>query len=79
MLPVEQNVDSSKRTPYTAFKKTKLVPLKVWQAGKFIDSTDYDEVLWIERGEDWYALSSLSSKRVLVVQRDEWLRAEEVV
>lgn len=62
--------------PHTEFGKTKLVPVKVWHNGKEIESTSWDDVLWIERGEDWYALSSpeLKSKKVRIVERDVWLR-----
>lgn len=33
------------------------------------DETEYDEVLWVERHEDYYALSSsqLKNKRVVIV------------
>lgn len=41
------------------------------------DEIVYDEVLWVERPEDFYALSSqqLKNKRVVIVTRDDWMRA----
>ena len=68
----------SYKSPYTAFGETRNVPLKVWYQGKIDPNlTEWDEVIWVERGEDWYALSnsSLNDKRVRIVERDEWLRA----
>lgn len=39
--------------------------------------TTWDEELWVERAEDWYALQSpqLRNKKVRVVTREEWLKA----
>lgn len=36
-----------------------------------------EHILWVERGEDLYALLSLKlrGKRVAAVQREDWLRA----
>jgi hypothetical protein len=63
--------------PYTSFGKTKNIPVKVWYNGKIDPTlTEWDETLWIERGEDWYALSSsgLRDKRVRIIERDLWVR-----
>ena len=40
---------------------------------------DHEEVLWVEREEDYYALLSpqLRGKRVAIVTRSAWLRASE--
>ena len=61
---------------YTAFGKTKQVEAKFHNMEP---SHEYDAVLWVERGEDYYALMSpqLKDKRVAIVTRDNWLAAEE--
>lgn len=67
--------------PFTAFGKTKLVPLNVYLNSRKLDIVlHWDCHLWIERDEDWYALLSegLKYKRVLVVKREDWLNAEEI-
>ena len=62
---------------YNAFGKTRKVratphnmtPIEV-----------HEEVLWVERGEDMYALSSpqLKGKKVAIVKREDWLRAKDI-
>lgn len=66
-----------KEINYTAFGKTKRV---VAQLHHMEMDEEPEEVLWVERAEDWYALMShqLRSKRVAVVRREDWLRAEDV-
>jgi hypothetical protein len=63
-------------TEYTIFGRTAKVPLVVYLQNKKIDSDCWDETLWIERGEDWYALmsSKLKNKKVRVIERDIWIR-----
>lgn len=68
--------------PYTIFNQTKNIPVKVWYNGKIDPSlTEWDEELWVERGEDWYALSSssLKNKRVRIIERDIWLKYSKVI
>lgn len=63
--------------PYTIFNETKSIPVKVWYKDKIDPNlTEWDETLWVERGEDWYALmsSSLRDKRVRIVERDIWIK-----
>jgi len=63
--------------PYTIFGETRLLPVKIWFCDKIDPSlTEWDETLWVERGEDWYALSSssLKNKRVRIIERDIWLK-----
>ncbi len=64
------------KAEYTIFGETKLIPLVVRYKGEEIQSKEWDETLWIERGEDWYALSSpqLRDKRVRIVERSVWLK-----
>jgi hypothetical protein len=64
------------KAEYTIFGETKLIPLVVRHKGEEIQSKEWDETLWIERGEDWYALSSpqLRDKRVRIVERSVWLK-----
>lgn len=65
-------------TPYTAFGKTKLVPLRVYVGGKPSSQTWFQNSLWIERSEDWYALANKSMQvPTLVVERSDWLNAKE--
>jgi hypothetical protein len=69
---------SNESKPYTIFNKTKNVPVRVWYNGKIDPTiTEWDTDLWIERGEDWYALmsSGLRDKRVRIIERDIWLRS----
>jgi hypothetical protein len=63
--------------PYTIFNETKNIPVKVWYNDKIQpDLIEWDEELWVERPEDWYALSSpqLRNKRVRIVERSVWIR-----
>ena len=62
--------------PYTIFNQTKNIPVKVWANNKIQpDLTEWDEELWVERPEDWYALSSpkYRNKRVRIVERSVWI------
>ena len=63
---------------YTAFGKTKRVLANKHNMKD--DETEYDEVLWVERPEDYYALMStqLKNKRVVIVKRDDWITAKVV-
>lgn len=67
-----------KTAKYTMFGKTKQVPIKVWQNNKQIESDTWDADLWVERGEDWYALMSkeLVNKKVRIIERSVWLRCK---
>ena len=61
---------------YTAFGKTR------WVEATFHNmepGQDYDDVLWVERGEDMYALLSpqLRDMRMAIVNRRDWLTAAE--
>lgn len=66
--------------PYTIFGKTRLLPVKVWQNGETIESDTWDIDLWVERGEDWYSLSSpaYKHKKVRIITREDWLRAKDL-
>ncbi len=66
------------KAPYTIFGKTRMVEVKVWQNNKEIQSDTWDEDLWVERGEDWYALmsSGLVNKKVRVIEREIWLKSK---
>lgn len=61
------------------FGQTRQVKARMFLNNKEIEATGkYDEVLWVERSEDWYALQSpqLRQKLVAVVTRDDWLNAD---
>ena len=69
------------RAPYTIFGETRSLPVKVWFCDKIQpELTEWDTDLWIERGEDWYALASstLRNKRVRIIERDIWLKSPQV-
>ena len=62
---------------YTAFGKTRLVKAEPYN----MEPTElHEEVLWVERGEEMYALGSpqLKGKRVAIVHRKDWLEAEDI-
>ena len=42
------------------------------------EDQEHETTLWVERGEDYYALLSpqLRDKKVAIVTRDAWLKAE---
>lgn len=65
------------KAPYTQFGQTRNVPVVVYQHGKQIESERWDETLWMECAEDWYALmsSALKGKRVRVIEAAAWRRA----
>ena len=67
--------------PHTEFGKTRMVPVKVHLNGEEIESDTWDEVLWIERSEDWYALQNrdFKNKKVRIVEREVWLRCPLVM
>ncbi len=69
------------KAPYTAFGQTRLVEVEVYtnDDGK-IESTEWDDELWVERGEDWYAMMSpqLRNKRVRIIRRENWLRGKVI-
>ena len=69
------------KVKYTKFGKTKLTEAKVFLNSKEIKSETWDVDYWIEREEDWYGLmcQELYYKRVLVVERSNWLRGIDVV
>lgn len=58
---------------YTAFGQTKNVRAELHN---MTPDQDPEEYLWIERGEDYYALMSpqLKNKRVAIIHRNEWLK-----
>jgi hypothetical protein len=72
----------TKKVKFTAFGKTKLVPHRTFTNNKedVPPKETWDDELWIERGEDWYGLMYYARKKkvVLVVEREDWIRAKEV-
>lgn len=74
---MEENI----KAPYTIFGKTKNVPLKVFKNGNLVNGcTEWDEDYWVETEECWYGLgsASLKDKLVRVIERNSWLRSEEI-
>ena len=61
----------------TFFGKTKTVRA---EAHNMLETETPDKILWVERGEDMYALMSpgYANKKVAIVRREDWLRAKEV-
>jgi hypothetical protein len=68
------------KTIYTMFNKTKELELEIYRDGSCINATDYEDTLWIERPEDWYAFMSdkYKGKNIRVIRRDKWVRAKEI-
>lgn len=70
--------EPKKQITYSIFGETKIV----WATlhNMTVDE-EPEEVLWVERPEDWYALSSpqLRDKKVAVVSRDEWLMTSNTI
>ena len=72
---------TERKAPFTIFGETRMVPVVVYLNNKQLKEVfEWDEDLWVERPEDWYALmsESLKYKRVRVVDRNEWLRGKQV-
>ena len=72
---VHGNTEMTKRIEYTAFGKTRVVPVELHN---MTEDQEHETTLWVERGEDYYALLSpqLRDKKVAIVTRDAWLKAE---
>lgn len=66
------------RVEFTMFGKTRKVPHRTFTNGKEDNppKPKWDDTLWIERGEDWYALNSYGKKTILVVNRQDFIDAE---
>jgi len=61
---------------YTIFGKTRMVPVHVILNGAEIQSDKWDEELWVERGEDEYAMRN--DRLYRVIYREEWIRAKDI-
>ena len=45
------------KAPYTIFSQTRMLPVVVYLNGKQLKEVfEWDEELWVERSEDWYAI-----------------------
>ena len=67
------------KAPCTRFGQTKMVDVNVYLNSKQLKEVfEWDEELWVERPEDWYALMSegLKYKRVRVIESNEWLKGK---
>ena len=62
---------------FTAFQKTKVVRAECWN---MLSSEKPDDVLFVERGEDMYALDNemYRDRKVAIVHRNDWLKAREI-
>lgn len=69
------------RVPVMMFNQTRLVPHVTYTNCKRDEPARpyWHEVLWCERGEDWYGLEFYAGKKqtVLVVTREDWLQSKE--
>lgn len=74
-------MSDSPRAPFTMFGQTLLLPVVTYTAQRrdHLPKPKWHDTLWIERGEDWYALGSLEwrGKTIRVVHRADWLSARE--
>lgn len=69
------------KAPCTRFGQTRVVDVNVYLNSKQLKEVfEWDEELWVERPEDWYALMSegLKYKRVRVIERNKWMEGEVV-
>lgn len=68
------------KAPYHKFKETRLVEVRVMVDGHYTEDTEWDDTLWVERGEDYYAMMSpqLKGKRVRIIDRELFLRSEKI-
>lgn len=69
------------KTIYTTLGKTKELELLIYRDGSPVpNATEYEETLWIEKPEDWYAFMNdkYKGKNVRVIRRDKWVRAKEI-
>ncbi len=69
------------KIPFTKFNETKNLIVNIYYQNKRIDSTVWDQELYIERDEDWYALMSpqLKDIKVRVITKKEWDYCYETV
>ena len=74
-VTVHGSMEMTKRIEYTALGKTRVVPVELHN---MTEDQEHETTLWVERGEDYYALLSpqLRDKKVAIVTRDAWLKAE---
>ena len=67
------------KAPHTEFGETRILPVVVYLNNRQLKEVfEWEEELWVERPEDWYALMSegLKYKRVRVIERNEWLKGK---
>ena len=66
---------------YSAFGKVKNIPVVLFKNNQIVQkNVQWDETLWIERDEDYYALMSdtYKNKIVRIVTRESWFQSEEI-
>lgn len=69
------------KAPCTYFGKTVMLPVVVYLNSRRLEhAAEWDEELWVERPEDYYALmsDSLKYKRVRVIERSEFIKYSDV-
>ena len=68
------------KKPFTMFGKTKNITVRTFtnQKEDIPACKIWDKELWVEREEDWYALSALRKYTTRVVTREEWIKCDEV-
>jgi hypothetical protein len=69
------------KAPYRHLGELRDVKLTVYQNNLRIDSTEWDEILWVESSDDMYALSApiYKNKRVRVVRKDDWKKSPIII
>lgn len=65
------------KVKHTAFGKTRWVEVKEFH--NMVEGEEPEEHLWVERGEDYYALMSpqLKHKKVAIITREAWMNASD--
>ena len=51
------------------------VQKKLIEADGSGDIIEWCSEIWVERGEDYYALSHYKNKTVRIIEREDWLKA----
>lgn len=72
---IATKITMKRKAPFTIFGETKNLPINIYFQGKLQEEENsWDEEVWIETAEEWYAIPNLSrDKKIRVITRNEWL------
>ena len=71
---------SNMQAPFTIFNETRMVPVVVYKDGQKTEDTTWEKELWVERGEDYYAMMNdeYKNKKVRIIDRELFLRSPKI-